>query len=171
MSDESTVDVANDFKQAMRRLTTTIGIITTRHGEERFGMTATAVCSVSTAPPAIAICINRSASLHDAVLGSAQFCVNLLSAEHHPLVFPFSGKVQGEARFEHGSWGHEATGLPYLDGSIANIFCKLDAHLEYHTHTLFIGAVERVLLGHIGDSLLWKESGFAIATGLKGISA
>ena len=54
----------SDFRKAMRRLTSAVTVITTAHEDRRYGMTATAVTSVSADPPSLLICVNRSASLH-----------------------------------------------------------------------------------------------------------
>ncbi len=67
-----------DFRKAMRRLASAVTVISTAHDDRRHGMTATAVTSVSSAPPSLLACINRSASLHAPLLASRRFCVNIL---------------------------------------------------------------------------------------------
>jgi flavin reductase len=49
----------------MAALGGTVTIITTDGPAGRHGMTATAVCSLSDAPPSLLVCLNRSARMHD----------------------------------------------------------------------------------------------------------
>ena len=46
------------FKKGMRHLAASVTLITTRYGDLRGGLTATAVCSVSAEPPQILVCVN-----------------------------------------------------------------------------------------------------------------
>src|ERR1700744_4522110 len=54
----------SDFRKAMRTLASAVSIVSTTSDNRRFGMTATAVCSLSMAPPTLLVCINQSSSLH-----------------------------------------------------------------------------------------------------------
>lgn len=147
----------SDFKGAMRRLASTIAIITTRHDDTWHGMAATAVTSVTTDPPCLLIAVNRSASLHPPVSAAGKFCVNLLGGQHRELISVFSGALKGAERFQHGRWaaGHE--GLPYLQDAAASLFCDLDAHFDHGTHTLFIGAVRQVVVDPLHDPMVWMN--------------
>lgn len=144
-----------DFKGAMRRLASTVAIITARNEDTWFGMAATAVTSVAADPPSLLIAVNRNASLHAPVADSSRFCVNLLSAEHDELIGVFSGALKGAERFRHGAWDEGHAGLPYLFGAAANIFCELDARFDHGTHTLFVGAVRRVITAPAHDPMVW----------------
>ena len=62
----------------MRRLTTTVCVISCSLGDMWYGMTATAVTSVCADPPSLLVCINGSAAIHDPLIQSKRFCVNLL---------------------------------------------------------------------------------------------
>jgi hypothetical protein len=57
------------FKKGMRHLAASVTLITTKvHRDQRGGLTATAVCSVSAEPPQILVCVNKSASsAHDPI--------------------------------------------------------------------------------------------------------
>src|SRR5579862_7315586 len=110
--------VTGDFKRAMRRLASTVTIISTSDANgNRYGMTATAVNSLTMDPPSILICANQSASIHDPLTVRGRFCVNVLTTEHEELVSAFSGRLKGDARFGVGEWGVDETGMPYLDGA------------------------------------------------------
>jgi flavin reductase len=139
-------DLQVAFKSAMRRFAATVTILTAGNGDARSGMTATAVSSVSTDPPAILACVNRAASIHSSMKLSSPFCVNLLAADQGPLSSAFGGKLPPEHRFSIGNWDIDDDGRPYLLDAQANIFCFVDAVLDYGTHTIFIGKVHAVRL-------------------------
>jgi len=137
--------VTADFKRAMRRLASTVTIITTADvNGNRYGMTATAVNSLAMDPPSLLICVNHSASIHAPLIGRGRFCVNVLTTEHEDLVTAFSGKLKGEERFSVGEWRNEETGMPYLDGAQCNLFCDIDSVVPFGTHSVVIGRVSAV---------------------------
>ncbi|QCP54324.1 flavin reductase [Trinickia violacea] len=140
-----TGQVTAEFKRAMRRLASTVTIISTAdvYGH-RYGMTATAVNSLSMDPPSLLICVNHSASIHAPLTGRGRFCVNVLTTEQEDLVDAFSGKVKGDARFQVGEWHNEDSGMPYLEGAQSNLFCDIDSVIPFGTHSVVIGRVTAV---------------------------
>lgn len=151
--------LAQDFRAAMRKLAATVTVVTTHEGGEHHGMAATAVTSLSVEPPALLVCVNRAAALHDVVQRRQAFCVNLLGQQHAALCEVFGGKLSGAARFSVGDWAGDEDGLRYLIDAPANLFCRLEQHHAYGTHTIFIGRVERVRLAETGEPLLYQAGG------------
>ena len=137
--------VTAEFKRAMRRLASTVTIITTADiNGNRYGMTATAVNSLTMDPPSLLICVNHSASIHAPLTGRGRFCVNVLTTEHEELVTAFSGGLKGDARFQVGEWRNEESGMPYLEGAQCNLFCDIDSVVPFGTHSIVIGRVNAV---------------------------
>lgn len=101
---EPEIELRRNFVSAMRRLIATVTIITAGDASARAGMVATAVMSVSADPPSLVVGINREATVWQAVKDTGRFSVNLLATHHAPLVYPFSGQLQGEERFTLGEW-------------------------------------------------------------------
>ncbi|MDB5685946.1 MAG: flavin reductase domain protein FMN-binding [Rhizorhabdus sp.] len=160
MTDEQ---VNDGFKHAMRRLATTVALITSGQGENWAGMAATAVVSVCADPPTLLVAVNRTASIHPTLHAEKRFCVNLLSDRHRELVGVFSGKKKGLERFETGAWVAGADGLPVLGDALASLNCRTESTLDVGTHTLFIGRVESVINHDEIDPLVWVDGGFATA--------
>lgn len=134
-----------DFRAAMRRLAATVTVLSARDQlGRRCGMTATAVTSVSAAPPALLACVNRSAALHAHLGLGNRFCINLLHTGQQPISEICSGGAEGEARFNTGDWRDDAEAVPYLHDAQANIFCAVEAVHAYGSHGIFIGRVLRV---------------------------
>jgi flavin reductase len=138
-------DSAVAFKAAMRRLASGVAIITTYHEGRRYGMTATAVMSLSMEPPSLALSINRSASMYKPLLARRAFCVNLLHESHGELCRSFSA-LPAEQRFQSGAWVEDDEHLPRLADSEASIICVLGPTLVFGSHTIFIGQALRTVL-------------------------
>ena len=62
----------------MRRLAAGVTIVTTGLGEQRAGLTATSVSSLTAEPPRLLVCIHRDADTHALILRSRAFAVNVL---------------------------------------------------------------------------------------------
>ncbi len=135
----------------------TVTIVTARNGEQRHGMAATAVTSLTTSPPSLPVCVNQSASIHDPVGADGRFCINPLACDHHHLVLVFSGKTMGEERFASGDWVADGTGIPCLADAQANMFCTVVQHMPFSSHSIFIGTVDKVLLFGAPSPLLCQE--------------
>ena len=155
--------IQDDFKQAMRRLASTIALVTSGRGDGWTGMAATAVTSVTADPPTILVAVNRNASLSPVLAEHRQFCVNLLAERHRDLVSLFSGPTKGLARFETGGWETSEEGLPVLSDAVASLMCTTSMTLEVATHTLFIGEVTRIVNHPTIDPLIWVDGKFASA--------
>ncbi|MBT8766049.1 flavin reductase family protein [Pseudomonas boanensis] len=140
----SQADLKSEMLQAMRRLAKSVTIITTSNGQERFAMSATAVDSLSTEPPSLLICVNKTASLHAVLDAGADFCVNILGHEQEELSHLCSGPVKGEARFQRGDWRNSVDGIPYLGDAQSAILCRQDGKFSYGTHTIFIGRIQQI---------------------------
>jgi flavin reductase (DIM6/NTAB) family NADH-FMN oxidoreductase RutF len=67
------------FRSAMRKLASTVCIITTAERNGRRALLATSVTSASLEPPAVLFCVSKAASIHGALKVGAECCVNLLS--------------------------------------------------------------------------------------------
>ncbi len=69
------------FRDAMAQVASAVHVVTTRGAHGRFGLTATAVASVSDAPPTVLVCIERSSRTLAAIEASGVFCINTLPAQ------------------------------------------------------------------------------------------
>jgi flavin reductase len=152
---------ANDFRSAMRALASAVSIVSTTHDGRWFGMTATAVASVSAAPPSLLICVNRSASLHDPLLSSRVFCINILHACQSSLAQAFGSKDVKD-RFSHGDWLADERATPYLSDAQANIFCESDDVHSYGSHTIVIGRVYRTGVRRPVHPLVYQDGRYTV---------
>lgn len=149
--------LAMDFRNAMRRIASSVTLVTTRDADGMpHGMAASAVIPVSMDPASMLVAANRSASLNPIVRASGRFCVNLLGEAHEDLLAPFSDSSRRGERFASDEWREGDGSLLYLASAPAAIFCDLDHEVDYGTHTLLIGRVTGVRLFDADiDPLLW----------------
>lgn len=149
------------FRAAMRRIASTVTIVTASDGQRRHGMTMTAVSSLSMDPPSMIVCVNQSTFLHDILMTGRQFCVNVLKHDQAEVSAAFSGAISPDQRFFVGKWlRHAAAGIDYLENAQANIFCKKVAAVPYGTHTIFIGTADQVVLHDDERPLLYRNAAY-----------
>lgn len=149
------------FQQALRGLAHGVVIVSARSGAERHAMTATAVSSVSFAPPSMLVCVNDAAAIYPGLAAGARFCINILARADEGLARVCSGSPEGAARFASPRWADDAHGVPYLEDVQASIFCTHVQQTRYGTHGIFIGAVTDVRLGTACDPLIYAYGRYA----------
>ena len=142
----SAADVASTmtFVEAMANAATAVSIVTTDGAAGRFGMTVSAIASVSAEPPMVLACINRRSPAVDAIEANGVFCVNMLSSGQSALAQCFAGRPEtGDPYdFEIADWQSTATGAPGLIGAAASFDCLLDTSYDAGTHRIVIGRVQ-----------------------------
>lgn len=155
----NSIDIVN-FKQSMRNIASPVGVVTTRHGDVRHGLTATAICSVSMEPPSMLVCVNRSASAEKLIAESGAFAINMLSEDQHNVARLFSTPgLAPEGRYAEGDWHHLETGSPVLNGAAVSFDCLVEKCIEWGTHNLYIGRVVAAeTFNH--EILLYKDGAF-----------
>ncbi len=146
--------LADGFKRAMRHHAGAVTVITTASEGLRHGMTATAVTSLSADPPTLLACVNRSASMHGALLDAGHFCVNILGAGQENLAAAFSSDRLRSQRFRVGNWDDGPASLPYLSDAHASLFCVVERQIRHSTHTVLFGRVFRADTAE-GDPLIY----------------
>lgn len=127
------------FKSAMRHLAAGVSVITSQRGGQINGMTATAVCSVSTDPPSVLVVVNRSSYSHELISDSGIFALNFLQERQAVLARYFSGS--SEKCFDGIPHHYGASGCPLLDACCASMECEIASTCDFATHSIFIGRV------------------------------
>ena len=148
------------FRSVLGRFASGITVVTARDDDGRhYGMTVSAFCSVSLAPPLILVCVDLAASMHDALLEASHFAVNILSAEQEPLSRRFSGLDESH-RFNGVGYAPGTTGAALLDDALAHIECRRVQHHRAGDHTIVIGEVEAAA-ARSARPLLYYRGGYA----------
>ena len=150
------------FREAMSRLGAAVHVITTAGPCGKTGATATAVCSVSDAPPMLLMCLNRRSQTNPAVVENGVFCVNTLGDGGAEIADIFAGRtgVSGSDRFGSGDWAVLTTASPVLASAVAVFDCRIVEVRSVGSHNVFFGAVEAVRLGPGGPVLVYHDRAY-----------
>ncbi len=127
------------FKAAMRRFASTVTVVTSHRGGVLNGMTATAVCSVSAAPPSVLIVVNRENRSHGLIEQSGAFTVNVLSAAQQALAEHFASAPI--APFAEVSYSVGLNNCPIIDQCASFLECVVESQTRSGTHSVFVGRV------------------------------
>ena len=149
------------FIAAMRKACSTVCVVTTDGPAGRFGVTVSAMTSVTADPPAVLVCVNSDNFVIPAVLGNGSFCVNLLNEGQREVSEVFAGRrpAPDGNRFGSADWITLETGSPGLIGAAAVLDCRLAHQHQFGSHTLFIGTVGGVELSE-GKTLVYHDRNY-----------
>lgn len=165
MSDDQE-DVATAFRSAMRRFASTVSVISTLKDGDRHAMTATAVTSLSMAPPSLLVCVYRESRFHNALHDQDLFCVNILHKDQADASQAFS-KHATAADYGRFRWS-EDNGFCFLTGAQAIIFCKNTLQVPFGSHTIFIGTVLRADVRDSDATLIFQNGRYGCHAPLAG---
>jgi len=156
--------LVESFRQAMRRVASTVNVISIRVGGQPMGITATAVSPISMDPPSLLVCINRAASVHGSMEDVSHFRVNVLHRDQEEVARMFADRTQHRLRFRSG-WDSACAAAPCLADAQATILCRrIDSH-SFGTHSIFIGLVEEAAARGDIDPLLYLDGRYGSARG------
>ena len=155
------VDAA-EFRRCMRAVPGAVAVITCGEEGARTGLTATAVCSLTDAPPMLLICVNSSASAHPVIRATGRFAVNILADDHHGIAGRFGGRdgAEGEERFVGARWLRRQAGAPVLAEARASFDCVLEAEYQHGSHSIFVGRVLAAASSESQSPLLYLAGRF-----------
>ena len=146
---------ATTYREAMSRLGAAVNVITTSDAGGRHGLTASAVCSVTDAPPTLLVCINRAARARDTLVVGGPICINTLAHAQKEVSVAFAGPLEMEERFVSGSWTTGATGAPVLEQALVSFDCLVSQIVEVGTHSVIFCGVQEVRLGDPAEALVY----------------
>jgi flavin reductase (DIM6/NTAB) family NADH-FMN oxidoreductase RutF len=127
------------FRDVIGRFASGVTVVTARCDGANYGMTASAVSSVSLEPPLLLICVNRSNSTHNAISKSGAFAVNILAEAQAELATTFAN--HGPNKFNAVGHDEGTLDLPVLCDALAVLECTLADKLVGGTHEVFVGKV------------------------------
>jgi flavin reductase len=148
------------FRDAMAKMGAAVNIVTSDGPAGKVGFAATAVCSVTDTPPTLLVCLNRSASVFQAVMENRTLCVNVLAGTHDRLSSLFGGKTPVDERFAAASWHRGVSGAPVLDDAVVSFDCVVTEGLDVGTHRVLFCSVLSVGAGEDADALIYYKRGY-----------
>ena len=113
------------FRDAMASCASGVHVITTDGAAGRYGITMTAVTSVTDEPPTMMLCINREAGIIPILLANRDLCINTLSHKHH-------------------IWNRGQNGQLEVEGALAQLHGSIIAQKEMGTHFVFFAQINEI---------------------------
>jgi flavin reductase (DIM6/NTAB) family NADH-FMN oxidoreductase RutF len=150
------------FREAMRHLPSGVAVVTIGEGDERTGMTATSVSSLSVEPPTILVSVNRASSSYAALARSRAFGVSALGSEHQDVANRFAGRggERGSERYAARRWVTLNSGVWLLSDAVAAFDCETEEIIERNTHAIVIGRVRALFVSGGSSALVYWRGGY-----------
>jgi len=147
------------FLIAMRFLASSVSVISAKDSSGKlFAMTASSVTSLTMDPPSILVCVNNGATIHDVLMKGENLCINILQKTQQEISNICSSKELESTRFQNNFW--DTSDIPFIKDSQANIFCKVDETVSYHTHKIVIGSVIHSQSAETFNTLMYADGGY-----------
>jgi flavin reductase len=148
-----------DFREAMSRIAGHVMIVTTGGRAGLGGVTATAVTSVSDAPPSMLVCLNAGSRTLGLIRENAVFCVNACAASQEGVARVFSGEggLEGAQRFRRDDGWIMDGPAPRLGGALSALACEVGDITPVGSHVVLIGRVTGVYPGPDVAPLLYHR--------------
>jgi len=157
LGDDPAAD-ARALRDAFGCFTTGVTVVTTLNGETPVGFTANSFTSVSLDPPLALVSIGLNASCLPALAASGRFVVNVLHVDQEAVARQFTRK-DGD-RFEGLAASVWNTGVPVLDGCMANFECETHHSFDAGDHRIFVGRILRVRYDPHHEPLVYLRGGY-----------
>lgn len=150
---------SDEFRAVLGRFASGVTVVTTKaaNGSDE-GMTVSAFSSLSLAPPLVLICIEKTASVHDALTEAEGFVVNILSAGQEQIARRFA--IVDIDRFQGVGFTRSGQGYAVLDDVLSVIECRRFALHDGGDHTIIVGEVNASRI-EAGAPLLYYRGGYA----------
>jgi 4-nitrophenol 2-monooxygenase / 4-nitrocatechol 4-monooxygenase, reductase component len=128
------------FRQVIGNFATGVTVITASDEGTDYGMTASAVCSLSLEPPMLLVCVNKAVSTEKAISGCGAFGVNILHEDQGDIAEHFAGRHTPQ-KFARVNVSRGDLGSPLLADALARLECRVTERATGGTHSVFMGEV------------------------------
>jgi flavin reductase (DIM6/NTAB) family NADH-FMN oxidoreductase RutF len=148
----------DEFRALLGRFATGVTVLTARDASGGdHGMTVSAFCSVSLAPPLVLACIARGADMFAVARDAQHFGVSVLTGDQEGLSRRFAD--QPDNRFDGVGFVRGETGVVLLNDALGHLECRRVGWHDAGDHAICVGEVMRA---HNGDGrpLLYYRGGY-----------
>jgi flavin reductase len=151
------------FREALAYAATAVTVIATDGPAGKAGVTCSAVCSVSDAPPTILFCVNRRSAANSVIKTNGVLSVNWLHAQQSDVsqLFSGAGQVPMHERFNDARWQSSGQGIPYRTDALISLDCHIASALEIGTHSVFVARVLNARRTSGAEPLVYCERAYA----------
>ena len=138
-----------------------VTVMTTTAAGRMHGMTVSAFASQSLDPLLILVSVERSTEMHELVMASRAFAINVLGehAEGTARFFADNARLKGP-EFVEGAYRLGLSGAPLLDEAVAVLEATMDSTLEAGDHSIIVGRVTALEVRSDAPPLVYYRSGY-----------
>jgi len=127
------------FREVIRHLASGVTIITSSLQGKPVGLTATAVCSVSVAPPMLLVSLASASRTAMGVAETGAFAVHLLPHKARKYAEQFASTGEHFGGVEHSR--APETGVPLLRDVLGWFLCEVQQVVPAADHVIYVGRV------------------------------
>jgi ferric-chelate reductase [NAD(P)H] len=130
--------------KALYKLSYGVYVVTSKKGNRINGQIANTVFQVASAPPTVAVSINKNNLTHDFIKASKVFTASILCQD---TPFTFIGRFGFKSgrdtdKFEGVSYQIGETGAPIVfENAVSYLEARVTKEMDVGTHTIFVGEV------------------------------
>ena len=152
------------FLVGMSQAACTVNAVTTDGTAGRWGVTVSAMTSVSADLPApvLLVCVHEHSPAAGAILANGVFSVNILRDDQSAISDCFAGrwKTPDGDKFSCAEWTSDALGSPRIIDPLAAFGCRLLSSQRVGTHHVLFGAVEDIFIAAKGQPLIYANRAY-----------
>jgi flavin reductase (DIM6/NTAB) family NADH-FMN oxidoreductase RutF len=149
------------FRYALGHFPTGVTVMTTSAAGRLHGMTVSAFASVSLEPLLILVSVERSTLMHQLVLESGAFAVNILGKRSESTARYFADNARLAApEFVEGSFRLGSTGSPILNEATGYLEATVHGAHRAGDHTIIVGKVVALQISSEEEPLVYYRSGY-----------
>lgn len=149
---------AEYLRHAMRQWTTGVTVVTTRIGDKRHGMTVNSFTSLSLEPPLVTVTLATGTRTQLMVEQSGLFGVTILNENQVEISDRFAGRIpDGADRFADLETFQLSSGVPFIQGGLAFLDCKVIFSYSMQSSKMYIGQVTALQPGKEGLPLVYHN--------------
>jgi flavin reductase (DIM6/NTAB) family NADH-FMN oxidoreductase RutF len=155
-----------DFTDAMSSLASSVALVTSWVGDRPWGMTVTALASVSAEPPTVLVSLGSMTTSTRAITGTRSFGISILAAEQ--LAVARLASTPGAAKFLEPFIDPDdrRSDSPVVAGALAHLDCELCEAVQIADHTILFGLVRAAQASRAGGSpLLYHRRAYRTLAG------
>ena len=149
------------FRNVLGHLPTGVSVVTGVNASGvRWGITIGSVVSVSLDPPLVGFFPGVGSTTWPQIAEGGGFCVNVLTAAQDELCWRFAKEpTDGKDRFDGLASHMSASGMPVLEGTLAQIDCSIESVTPAGDHFFVLGRVRDLTLdSSAGEAMVFYKS-------------
>ena len=149
------------FRTVLGHLPTGVSVVTGVNGKGvKWGITIGSVVSVSLDPPLVGFFPGVGSTSWPQIAEGGGFCVNVLTASQDELCWRFAKEpTDGTDRFDGIPSHLSSSGMPILDGTLAQIDCSIESVTPAGDHYFVLGRVRELTLdASAGEAMVFYKS-------------